>query len=89
MTLIYFLIVIGILVFVHEFGHFIMAKRAGVRVEKFSLGMGPKLIGRKWGETEYLISSRPAAQMSAETPMGAAVSKNGPLHAARRRTRRR
>ena len=43
MTLIYFLIVIGILVFVHEFGHFIMAKRAGVRVEKFSLGMGPKI----------------------------------------------
>jgi len=41
MTLIYFLIVIGILVFVHEFGHFIVAKRPGA-VEKFSLGMGPK-----------------------------------------------
>ena len=33
MTLVYFLIVIGILVFVHEFGHFVMAKRAGVRIE--------------------------------------------------------
>ena len=52
MTLVYFLIVIGILVFVHEFGHFIMAKRAGVRVEKFSLGMGPKLFGYKKGDTD-------------------------------------
>src|SRR3989337_721037 len=57
MTLIYFLIVIGILVFVHELGHFIMAKRAGVRVEKFSLGMGPKLFGYKKGDTEYVISA--------------------------------
>jgi regulator of sigma E protease len=71
MTLVYFLIVIGILVFVHEFGHFIMAKRAGVRVEKFSLGMGPKLIGRKWGETEYLISALPLGgyvKMAGEEP---------------------
>lgn len=71
MTLIYFLIVIGILVFVHEFGHFIMAKRAGVRVDKFSLGMGPKLIGRKWGDTEYLISALPLGgyvKMAGEEP---------------------
>src|SRR5512144_412948 len=59
MTLIYFLIVIGILVFVHEFGHFIMAKRAGVRVEKFSLGMGPKIAGFKKGGTEYIVSALP------------------------------
>jgi len=58
-TLISFTIVIGILVFVHEFGHFIVAKRTGVGVEKFSLGFGPKLIGFKRGETEYMISAIP------------------------------
>lgn len=71
MTLIYFLIVIGILVFVHEFGHFIMAKRAGVRVEKFSLGFGPKLFGFKKGDTEYLISALPLGgyvKMAGENP---------------------
>jgi regulator of sigma E protease len=71
MTLIYFLIVIGILVFVHEFGHFITAKRSGVRVEKFSLGMGPKLIGKKWGDTEYVISALPLGgyvKMAGENP---------------------
>src|SRR5512143_150303 len=71
MTLIYFLIVIGILVFVHEFGHFIMAKRAGVRVEKFSLGMGPKLFGFKKGDTEYVLSALPLGgyvKMAGENP---------------------
>ena len=56
-TLISFTIVIGILVFVHEFGHFIVAKKTGVGVEKFSLGFGPKLIGFKKGETQYMISA--------------------------------
>ncbi len=71
MTLIYFLIVIGILVFVHEFGHFIMAKAAGVRVEKFSLGFGPKLVGYKKGDTEYMISALPLGgyvKMAGENP---------------------
>lgn len=71
MTFVYFLIVIGILVFVHELGHFIMAKRAGVRVEKFSLGMGPKLFGYKKGDTEYIISALPLGgyvKMAGENP---------------------
>ena len=79
MTLVYFLIVIGILVFVHEFGHFITAKRAGVRVEKFSLGMGPKLFGYKKGDTEYVLSALPlggyvkmAGENPDEEPTGAA-----------------
>src|SRR5512136_1925440 len=79
MTLIYFLIVIGVLVFVHEFGHFIMAKRAGVRVEKFSLGMGPRLFGYKKGDTDYIISALPlggyvkmAGENPDEEPTGAA-----------------
>jgi len=71
MTLIYFLIVIGVLVFVHEFGHFIMAKRAGVRVEKFSLGMGPRIVGYKKGDTEYILSAFPLGgyvKMAGENP---------------------
>ncbi len=48
--------VIGIIVFVHEFGHFMAAKLSGVRVEVFSLGFPPKLWSRKWGETEYQIA---------------------------------
>jgi regulator of sigma E protease len=54
-----FLWVLGILIFIHEFGHFLVAKLAGVKVLKFSLGFGPKLIGTKIGETEYQISAFP------------------------------
>lgn len=54
-----FLIILGILIFFHELGHFIFAKYFGVRVLKFSLGFGKKLVGRKWGDTEYLISMIP------------------------------
>ncbi|MCL4532722.1 MAG: RIP metalloprotease RseP [Deltaproteobacteria bacterium] len=54
-----FLIVISIIVLIHEFGHFIVAKKLGVKVEKFSLGFGPKVFGRQIGETEYLVSALP------------------------------
>jgi regulator of sigma E protease len=54
-----FIVVLGVLIFVHELGHFIVAKLLGVGVEKFSLGFGPKLIGRKIGQTEYLLSALP------------------------------
>jgi len=55
----WFVVVVGVLVFVHELGHFLVAKRAGVGVLKFSLGFGPKLVGFRRGETEYLISAVP------------------------------
>ncbi len=58
-TLISFLFVLAILIFVHEFGHFLVAKKSGIRVERFSLGFPPKIIGRKIGETEYMISALP------------------------------
>ncbi len=58
-SVISFLIVLGLLIFVHEFGHFIWAKFFRVKVLKFSLGFGPKLFGRQFGETEYLISAFP------------------------------
>ncbi len=54
-----FLVVLGILIFVHEFGHFLVARRLGVGVTKFSFGFGPKLAGITRGETEYLISAVP------------------------------
>ncbi len=59
MMVIYAIIVLGILIFVHEFGHFIIAKLFNVKVEKFSLGFGPKLFGKQIGETEYLLSAFP------------------------------
>ncbi|HTZ40152.1 MAG TPA: RIP metalloprotease RseP [Syntrophales bacterium] len=52
-------ILLGVLIFVHELGHFLLAKSLGVGVLKFSLGFGPKLIGRKVGETDYMISLVP------------------------------
>ncbi len=54
-----FVVVLGILIFFHELGHFLVAKHFGVKVLKFSLGFGPKIIGRQVGETEYLISALP------------------------------
>jgi regulator of sigma E protease len=52
-------VLLGVLIFAHELGHFLMAKRAGVGVLKFSLGFGPRIIGKKIGETEYLLSLIP------------------------------
>jgi regulator of sigma E protease len=66
-----FLIVLGIMVLVHEFGHFAVAKLCGVRVEVFSLGFGTRLLGFKWGDTDYRISALPLGgyvKMSGETP---------------------
>jgi regulator of sigma E protease len=54
-----FVIVLGILVFFHEFGHFITARLFGVGVEKFSLGFGPRLFGKKSGITDYRVSAVP------------------------------
>jgi regulator of sigma E protease len=49
------IVLFGILVFIHEAGHFLLAKWAGVFVERFALGFGPALLKKKWGETEYAI----------------------------------
>jgi len=54
-----FVIVLGVLIFFHEFGHFLVARLFGVGVEKFSLGFGPRLIGKKVGITDYRISAIP------------------------------
>ena len=50
---------LGFLIFIHELGHFLAARRCGIRVDKFSIGFGPRLIGFKRGDTEYCISLIP------------------------------
>jgi regulator of sigma E protease len=70
-TLLSFLFVLGVLVFVHELGHFLAARRLGVRVLTFSLGFGPKLLKFRRGDTEYCVSAIPLGgyvKMAGETP---------------------
>jgi regulator of sigma E protease len=59
MPFVYFIVLIGVLVFVHEIGHFVCAKFFGVKVLRFSLGFGPRIAGFRRGETEYVIAAVP------------------------------
>lgn len=59
MTILWAVILFGLLIFFHELGHFILAKLVNVKVLKFSIGFGPKLIGKTIGETEYVVSAIP------------------------------
>ncbi|MGH7588216.1 MAG: RIP metalloprotease RseP [Gemmatimonadota bacterium] len=52
-------LVLGLLVFVHELGHFMTAKWAGIAVPRFSIGLGPRVVGFRWGETDYCLSAVP------------------------------
>jgi regulator of sigma E protease len=58
-TIVSTIVVLGVLIFVHELGHFLVAKWSGVTVLKFSLGFGPRVFGIKRGDTEYLLSLIP------------------------------
>ncbi len=58
-TIIVFILILGLLIFVHEFGHFIVAKRAGVKVEEFGFGFPPRIFGIKKGETIYSLNFLP------------------------------
>ena len=59
MTVLIFLIILGLLILSHEFGHFFVAKRAGIRVDEFGLGFPPRLFGLRWGETTYSLNLIP------------------------------
>lgn len=59
MSILFAIIALGALIFIHELGHFLFAKAFGVGVEKFSLGFGPKILSKKVGETEYILSALP------------------------------
>ena len=70
-TILAFVFVLGVLIFVHELGHFLMARRIGVRVLTFSLGFGPKILSFRRGDTEYCVSAIPLGgyvKMAGETP---------------------
>ncbi|HSC28305.1 MAG TPA: RIP metalloprotease RseP [Vicinamibacterales bacterium] len=70
-TVLAFVFVLGVLVFVHELGHFLAARRIGVRVLTFSLGFGPKLLSFRRGDTEYCVSAIPLGgyvKMAGENP---------------------
>ena len=66
-----FIVLVGLMVVVHEFGHFIVAKLCGVRVEAFSFGFGPRLFGFKYGDTDYKVCLLPVGgfvKMTGESP---------------------
>lgn len=66
-----FVVLVGVMVVVHEFGHFAVAKLCKVRVEAFSFGFGPRLFGFKYGETDYKVCLLPLGgyvKMTGETP---------------------
>lgn len=66
-----FIVLVGVMVVVHEFGHFLVAKLCGVRVEAFSVGFGPRLFGIKYGETDYKVCLLPLGgfvKMTGENP---------------------
>ena len=58
-TILVFLVVLGFLIFVHELGHFMVARWTGVRVIRFSLGFGPKIYSKTVGDTEYVVAAIP------------------------------
>ena len=70
-SVIAFIVLIGVMVVVHEFGHFVVAKLCGVRVEAFSIGFGPRLFGVKCGDTDYKVCLLPLGgyvKMTGENP---------------------
>jgi regulator of sigma E protease len=65
------IVVLGVMIVVHEWGHFIVARMCGVRVDVFSLGMGPRIWGYRRGPTDYRISILPIGgyvRMAGENP---------------------
>jgi regulator of sigma E protease len=59
MSILLFIIILAVLILAHEFGHFIVAKKNGIRVDEFGIGFPPKLYGKKFGETEYTLNALP------------------------------
>ncbi|MGA9583949.1 MAG: RIP metalloprotease RseP [Terracidiphilus sp.] len=77
-----FIVLVGVMVVVHEFGHFLVAKLCGVRVEAFSVGFGPRLFGIKYGDTDYKICLLPLGgfvKMTGENPGEVAMVPGTPV----------
>ena len=84
MTALATIVVLGVLVFVHELGHFLMAKLFGVRVDAFSLGFPPKLLHKKIGDTDYRLSVVPLGgyvKLFGENPKDEVPPELEPVHA--------
>jgi regulator of sigma E protease len=82
-TVVQLLLVLGLMVLVHEFGHFIVAKACGVRVETFAIGFGKRIVGFRRGDTEYQINILPLGgyvKMAGEIPGEQATSDPGELN---------
>ena len=65
------LFVLGVIIVIHELGHFLVAKYFRIRIETFSVGFGPRLVGYRYGDTDYRISAFPLGgyvKMSGENP---------------------
>jgi regulator of sigma E protease len=80
LTVIIFIVMLSVLVLIHEAGHFFVAKRMGIKVEEFGLGLPPKIWGKKYGETEYTLNALPIGgfvRMYGETPDGVSVRQAG------------
>lgn len=59
MSVLIFIIILAVLILVHEFGHFIVAKKSGIRVDEFGLGFPPKIFSKQWGSTLYTLNAIP------------------------------
>ena len=71
------IVAFGLVIFVHEFGLFIVAKKTGVKVERFSFGLGPELVGFQWGETRYCLAWIP---LGGEVRMAGEADPANPRH---------
>jgi regulator of sigma E protease len=80
LTILIFIVMLSILVLIHEAGHFWVARKMGIKVEEFGLGLPPKIWGKKIGETEYTLNALPIGgfvRMYGETPDGVSVRESG------------
>ena len=59
LTIVTFILILGLIILIHELGHFVMAKRAGIRVDEFGIGFPPRIFGIKKGETLYSLNLFP------------------------------
>ena len=78
------ILVFGLVIFVHELGHFMAAKAAGVYAPRFSIGFGPALFRKRWGETEYILAILPLGgyvRMASRLDEDAALLEGGPERA--------
>ncbi|MBR6071951.1 MAG: site-2 protease family protein [Acholeplasmatales bacterium] len=81
-SIIAFILIIGIIITVHEFGHFICARRAGILCHEFSIGMGPVIYKHQFGETTFCIRAIPIGgfvQMAGEEPMDDLIKKESSI----------